>query len=171
MGSFKFYPLLFILIGFTSIAFAQTTGNADANLNIIIPISITNDTELNFGNILASGSQGNVIVAFNGTRTRSGGATFISSSPGTVSAAQFTVNGQVNATYSITLPNNSAVKLTKPGGTNMTVRQFKHSLGSTTPKLNSAGTQVFTVGATLRVNANQSPGFYSSTFNITVAYH
>lgn len=169
MGNFKFYPLLIILLGLTTVAFAQT--EADANLNIVIPIAIENNTELNFGIIVASGSAGTVRITPTGTRSRTGGATFISSMPGTVSAAQFTVNGMSNATYSLTLPSNTAVRISSPGGVDMQVRQFRSSLDSQAPKLNSSGTQTFTVGATLRVNANQAPGIYTGTFNITVAYN
>lgn len=82
MGNFKFYPLLIILLGLTTVAFAQT--EADANLNIVIPITIENNAELNFGNIMVSGSAGTVILTPTGTRSRTGGATFISSMPGTV---------------------------------------------------------------------------------------
>lgn len=173
MGNIRFYLVLFILLGFASVAFAQSspTATADASLNIIIPISIENNTDLNFGNIMASSTAGTVRLNPNGNRSRTAGATFISSSPGTVSAAQFTVSGQPNCTYSITLPANNAVLLTRPGGVNMQVRPFRHSLGSATPKLDASGQQIFTVGSTLRVNANQAPGLYTGEFQVTVAYN
>lgn len=174
MENLKFYPLLFILLGFTTVSLAQTSSTATANASatIITPLTIENNRELNFGNIMASSTSGRATVDPNGTRTASGGISFLASMPGTVSSAQFTVNGFANSTYSITLPkNNSGVVLAKEGGEDMRVVQFKHSLGSTEPTLNSSGTQTFTVGARLRVNANQAAGLYTGEFPVTVAYN
>lgn len=139
---------------------------------IIKPISIENDRDLRFGNIVPSSALGTVIVTPAGARSRAGGATFIPSLPGIFSSAQFTVYGQANAAFTITVPANNIVVLTKSGGTDMKVRAFKHNLTSTSSrKIGPGGSKVFTVGATLNVNANQNPGMYTGTFNITVAYN
>lgn len=171
MKKINFFLLLIFTIKFTTGAFAQTA-TADASLRILIPISIVNNTELNFGYILASNSAGRVTLTPAGVRSRTGGATFLPSLAGPVSVAQFTVTGEPNATFTITLPNNSALKLSKPGGVDMRVQTFKHSLTSTSSrKLSPTGVKVFTVGATLRVNASQSPGAYTGEFHVTVAYN
>ncbi len=171
MRGINFYLLLVIIFGFTTVAYSQTS-TAAASLKILIPLSIVNDTDLNFGNMLSSNLAGTVKLTPAGGRTRTGGTTFLPSLPGTVSAAQFTVTGQPNASFTITVPANNTVKLSKSGALDMKVQTFKHSLTSASSrKLSSSGIKTFTVGATLNININQAAGFYLGTFNVTVAYN
>lgn len=171
MRRVKFFLLIIIIFRFTTEAFAQTA-TAHASLRILIPISIENNTELNFGYILASNSAGTVKLTPAGLRTRTAGATFLPSLAGPVSVAQFTVTGEPNATFTVSVPPNNTVKISKPSGLDMKVQTFKHSLTSASSrKLSPTGLKVFYVGATLSVNAKQSPGAYSGTFNVTVAYN
>lgn len=171
MGTIKFYPLFIILITLSTASFAQTVGNESAAATIFQSLSIENNVGLNFGDIIPSNAAGRVTVAYDGSRTGNNGISFIPSSPGTVSAAQFTVTGAPNAAYSITLPNNNSVTLSRSGGVDMRVVQFNHSIGAATPTLDVNGSQVFTVGARLRVNANQASGLYSGEFQVTVTYN
>ena len=173
MRNIRLYLLLFIILGFTKVSSAQSSATEYALATTIIkPISIENSRDLSFGNILSSSSAGTVVITPAGARSRSGGATFIPSLPGIFSSAEFTVYGQANAAFTITVPANNTVVLTKSGGIDMKVRAFKHSLTSTSSrKIGSGGSKVFTVGATLNVNAKQNPGMYTGTFNVTVAYN
>jgi hypothetical protein len=88
---------------------------------------------------------------------------------GTVTAASFTVTGEGNSTYSITLPS-SAITLTSPSGT-MSVQNFV-STPSNTGTL-SSGTQEIKVGATLNVSAAQAAGTYTNASGlfVTVNYN
>jgi hypothetical protein len=90
----------------------------------------------------------------------------LSSSP--FSAAPFSVTGENNASFNITLPANNTVQLTRTGGTEkMNVNSFTHNASL---QLSGTGTATFKVGATLEVNANQVAGEYSGSFSVTVAY-
>jgi len=151
---------------------AQTNVQASASseATIITPLAIVKNVDLNFGNIVAAPTSGVVTVATNGTRSKTGGVTLPAATPGTISAAKFTVTGLANATYSITLP--SAFNITRSGGTEtMEVSAF---VSNPTPTgLLTGGTQELFVGASVAVGANQAAGTYvnATALTITVAYN
>ncbi|MBS4043494.1 MAG: DUF4402 domain-containing protein [Chitinophagaceae bacterium] len=153
-------------------SFAQATASATATATIVTPISITKNIDMNFGNISVTSSGGTVILDPNGTRTKTGGIT-LPIITGTVTAAQFTVSGQGNYTYDITLPSSSVVL--SSGANSMNATSFTCSIGTTAGSLSagSPGTQTFNVGATLAINANQPSGSYTTAtpFNVTVNYN
>lgn len=161
-----------LALGFTTNVNAQASATATATATIVAPISITKNTDMNFGNIaVQAATGGDVILAAAGTRTRTAGVT-LPAVPGTVSAAAFTVDGEVSYTYDITLP--STVTLTRTSGSEtMTADEFTSSIGITAGELDGSGTQDFTVGATLAVAAAQVPGVYVSgtPFTVTVNYN
>jgi hypothetical protein len=150
-----------------SIAFAQNTATATANATarIITPISISKTADLNFGDVVASGSAGTVVLSTAGARSTTGGASLGSGSA--VSAAAFTVSGQGSATYAITLPASATVT---SGPNTMTVNAFT-SNPSGTGTLSGGGSQNLNVGATLNVGVSQPTGTYSGTFDVTVTYN
>ena len=161
--------LAIIVLGFAATSFAQVTATASTTATIITPIAIEKDVDMNFGNIAVSPTLGGtVVLPTSGSRTKTGGVT-LPVVTGTVSAASFTVTGEGNSTYSITLPS-SAITLTGPSGT-MTVENFV-STPSNTGTLNS-GTQEVKVGATLNVGAAQAAGTYTneSGLFVTVNYN
>lgn len=150
---------------------AQATAQASADATIVTPISITKNVDMNFGNVAVSAiNPGTVILAPAGTRTTGGGGgVTLPATTGTVTAADFTVTGNGNYTYAITLP--SSATLTRVGFTEtMTANTFT-STPSGTGTL-SGGTQNLKVGATLNVAAAQVAGLYTcSSFNVTVNYN
>jgi hypothetical protein len=149
----------------------DATGIAESNATIITPISIIKNVDLAFGNIVASGTDGTVVIGTDNSRNFTGGATAFANSTGDPLAAKFTVLGAVNATYSIVLTN-TEFDLTRDGGTEtMEVNTFVTSPDATGTL--TGGTQEIFVGATLEVGANQEPGFYENTsdLEITVAYN
>ena len=161
------------LVGFATTSNAQATATATATATIVTPISITKNTDMNFGNVAVQASTGGTVVLTPaGTRTRTSGVT-LPATVGTVAAAAFTVNGTGTYTYAITLPS-SALTLTHSGGAGtgtMTADNFT-STPSATGAL-TAGAQNITVGATLNVAAAQAPGVYLSSpgFDVTVNYN
>lgn len=128
--------------------------------------SISNAAGLQFGQLVASASAGTVVLAPNGTATASGGV-ILGNAAGRA-AASFTVTGNANATYAITLPSTS---VTLASGTDsMTLDSFT-SNPSGTGMLSSGGSQALTVGATLHLGANQPAGSYSGSFSVVVVYN
>jgi len=165
----KVLTIGFCLLGilFTSSAFAQATATANASATIVTPISITKNSDMNFGNIATDGTVGTVILSPAGGRTFTGGVT-LPAVTGTVTAASFTVNGSGSYTYAISLP--STLTITS-GADSMIVNDFT-STPSSTGTL-SSGTQIINVGATLNLVASQAEGTYTSAtpFAVTVNYN
>jgi hypothetical protein len=146
----------------------EATEASDAAARIITILEITNDGSLHFGDIVPSAAAGTVTVSPAGARTKDGGVTLLSQYT-THQPAQFTVNGQDEAEYSINLPTDTPepVKLSLTGADDMEVTAFTHNAVGEL----DGGSEQFEVGATLNVNASQAPGLYQGTFNVNVIYN
>ena len=162
------------LIGFAASSNAQVSATADAEATIVTPIAISKTADMNFGNVAVSTSAGTVVLApATDARTTTGGIT-LPVVTGTVQAAAFTVSGQANYTYAITLPG-SALTIENAAADLMTVGTFT-SFPSATGTLSGAGSQTLKVGGTLNVAGSQAAGVYSSNtaaeeFTVTVNYN
>ena len=165
----KLFTAAVIALAFSFSANAQATATATATATIVTPISITKNTDMNFGNIsVQAGTGGTVVLAPAGTRTRTAGVT-LPAVTGPVTAATFTVLGSGTYTYAITLP--TTATLTHSGLVETMTASAFTSTPSGTGTL-AAGTQDIAVGATLTVAAGQLPGVYvSSNFDVTVNYN
>ena len=155
-------------------AFAQSSTQAQADVIILRPLSFFRVNDLDFGDIIASGTAGTVRLAPDGTRTRTGGATLAGNGG---EPARFAGLGTPNRQVNISLGSNT-IWITGPGP-RMRVRNFEigstpTAILSTTPTrftiASALGNYNFPVGATLEVGANQTPGDYSGTFTITLNY-
>ena len=159
------------LVSIAGTTFAQQTSSATASASatVITPISISKTVDMNFGNVAVGSSLGTVVLATAGTRTSTGGVS-LPATTGSPTAASFTVTGQGNYTYAITLPS-TALTITDGASHNMTVTTFTSNPGSTGTL--SSGTQTLLVGATLNVGASQATGAYTSAtpFTVTVNYN
>ncbi|MEX0604489.1 MAG: DUF4402 domain-containing protein [Marinobacter sp.] len=133
----------------------------------LLDIAIENVQSLSFGNFVA-GTGGSVTISTSGNRNAGGGVILIPSAQGT--AAQFTVSGDPDATYTIQLPGNDFVSLTGPG-IDMPVNNFTSSPSGVGGQLGAGGSQDMSVGGTLSVGSDQAPGSYSGTFSVTVNYN
>ena len=132
------------------------------------PLSILKNTDMNFGTIAVSSAAGAVVLSTFGSRTASGGL-FLPSFTGTVSAAQFTVSGEPNYTYAITLPIDFTLYESGVGPASMVVNAFSTSAtGNLT-----VGTETVLVGATLNAGASQTAGSYTNAagFEVIVNYN
>lgn len=156
--------LLSTLPGYVTVQAASD--NAQVVAEVVITLSLVNQTDMVFGDIAASNAPGTVILSPDGSRITTGG-TFVNS---TVAggAAVFDVNGLPNAVYAITLPN--SVVLTGASGNSMVVDNFT-SQPSSTGLTDPGGEQNLFIGATLNVNSNQAVGSYSGQMSVTVVYN
>jgi hypothetical protein len=145
-----------------ALAQSSDTATADANATIIAAISLTNTVALDFGDIVQDASGGTVTVSSAGVLSTSGPVSL-----GGELAASYSVTGDASKSFAVTPPAGS-ITITEAGSDTMTVGTFTSSCltGCTLP-LGAGG---FSVGATLTVGANQTPGAYTGTFDVTVAY-
>jgi hypothetical protein len=159
---------------------ATTTG--DVSGYTIAPLGISKTTDFNFGSIIAGASSGTVVLSTASGRSVTGGTALASGA--SVSAALFSVSGEVDATFSIDFSSGAILKNTA-GTHSMTVDSYVAKVGSTANQsANYIGTLTtspvsLTVGATLHVgtSGNNPAGTYSTSnsggtpLTVTVAYN
>ena len=142
---------------------AQTDGNA--TVQVVGMFEIAPIADLRFGAIMQPAAPGNVTIASDGTVTTS--LTF-SAISGPRGPAIFVVRGEPNRRFLTLLPGPITIS---NGTSTMTVDQFR---SNTVPpgiaNLSSTGIYILNVGGRLKVGANQEPGSYTGTFDVTVLY-
>lgn len=157
---------------------AQTsTLGANANSVIVTPLSFVKDDDLEFGFMVRGTTAGTVVMAPDNTRTATGGVTL---APGPNRPSRFAGFGAQGQQVQVSVAANSITINRTGGGGSMTVDTFM--IGSaptwqnitTAPRTftigSSTGVFNFALGATLRVGANQAPGYYSGTFTVILNY-
>lgn len=166
-----FATLTLITIAAVSVhAQTEATATAASSANIITPIAIEKNVDLVFGNIVPSATEGTVVIATNGARSFTAGASAFANATGDPTAAGFTVTGETGATFSIVI-GNETITLANGDGINMTVDNITTNPAG--PGTLTGGTQTINVGATLTVGAGQAAGLYENNndLSITVAYN
>lgn len=161
--------LAFACLCLTLFAFSPTSQAATASANVtakvLIPITVSKSSDLGFGDVYPDiTSVGTVAIDASGNRTAGGAAAL---GPTAGAAAQFTVSGESNASYVLSLPI-TPITLNSAASDTMLVDNF---ISDGTGTLNGAGSQVINVGATLHIGAQQAPGDYTGTFDLTVNYN
>jgi hypothetical protein len=168
----KILGLGIVLAGLSTGVNAQATATATAAGTIISPISIVKDVNLNFGNMSSDGTVGTVVLsaAASPTRLASGGLTAVAATPGTVTAAKFTVTGNNGFTYLITVPTAPVSLVGTTAG--VTATSFTTDKASNIGSISTGTTDVFYVGATFNAPVLIAAGTYTSgNFNVTVNYN
>ena len=164
----KILPLSAAIFGMAmlpNMAQAATT-SASATAVVLTPIAISTTTNMSFGDVYAdNATAGTVVLATDGSRTVTGGATTGATAG---AAAVFAVTGNASATYAITLPTTDVTLVS--GANNMIVNTYVHDAGGA-PALDGTGNATFNVGATLNVGAAQAPGTYTANFNVIANYN
>ena len=171
------FAAIIMIAGFSSKVMAQATENTAAAATIIAPITITETAALNFGTLaVLAATPGTCVLSTTGTRTPNGGVNLSAQAP-TSSNAAYNVGGANNTTYAISF---GAPSITVDDGgaplhtmvvDNFLARTASAGANGLTGTLNGSGADAFTVGATLNVNNGQTPGTYTGTFDVTVAYN
>jgi hypothetical protein len=153
---------------FASPALAQTTASepAEARGTVLLPLTLTEDANLDFGTVLASAAAGTVnINSDSGARSVTLGVTGVAINPGhrALFTGYGTPNTQVN--LSLTFP---AFLVSGANVVGVNALSFD-SLGAIRT-LNAAGTFQVGVGGDFAIAANQPNGLYTGTFTVTAQY-
>ena len=134
------------------------TQTANAEVDIIAAVQLTQNDFLDFG-IIASGAVGGTVTLPAATGTiNCGGLVCV----GTATRGRFTVNATAGQNIAVTLP--STVTLTS-GGNSMVV-----SLSPVPIIAMTTASQQFFIGGSLVVSAGQPAGAYSATYPVTAEY-
>jgi hypothetical protein len=118
-----------------------------------IPISITKNSDLNFGSIVA-GSTTKVIAPGSSENSEN---------------ASFTIQGDPNVLFNIILPNTTTLFLNGSGPQSLQVNTFV-SNPANSGSLNVSGIRAVYVGASLNVPLTTTRGNYSGAFTVEVVY-
>lgn len=146
-------------IGLGATAADAATANASARAKLLSQVTVTQQTDLEFGTIVAGTSASTVAINAFGARTCGAGL----ACTGTTTAAAFLVTGTAGRIVTVSVP----AAITLSNGTDT----MNASLAASAPGLLlGVGGASFTVGGTLDVGANQVDGDYSATFTATVDY-
>ena len=166
MKSIKIFTIALVALGFSVNTFAQSTATASSTALFLVPISITKNTDMNFGTLASSATAGTAVLSTSSVLSKTEGVTIVS---GTPTAAQFTVTGEGSKTFSVSRP--ASIELTGPASATLTLT-LADDLSGTTGTL-SSGTKVIKVGGTLAVPANTVAGTYSNATGlyVTVNYN
>ncbi len=160
----QFFVLLLMLSIHIPAYAAVATATVTADITSTITVRTING--LIFGDIASGAAAGTLAMSTAGVRTTTGGVTVNTAIAG--SPAAFDVQGDPNATYSITLP--AAVILTSGSSNTMVVDNFISS-PAITGVIGVSGQQTLFIGATLNVSGNQALGAYSGLLTVTVDYN
>jgi hypothetical protein len=161
--------LLFLLAAALSLGSAARAGAQTCNATNDPSIAIIRTADLNFGELGATATAGTAVIdAATGGRTVTGGVVGTGT---TFNAAAFAIllcGVAGPKRFDILLPA-GAVTLAGPSGATMTVDTFTANPGPTNISGSTITTTGVSVGGTLYVGANQTPGSYTGTFSVIVA--
>lgn len=141
------------------------TRSGTANAVTLRPLSLVKTEDLDFGTVISGPTAGTVTINANtGARTTTGGAV---ASGGTPRRAEFQGVGRLGILSIVSI--SPAPTLTNGSGGSMTSTLAVEG-GTGIRLFTGTGVQIFRVGGTINVGANQPAGDYSGTFSLTVNY-
>jgi hypothetical protein len=158
---------------------SEATVSSTASASLLVAMSLSEASPLNFGSsLLPSIAGGTIVLHSNSTNQDYTGGVATSAATPAPSMAAFNVVGTGLETYAIVLPSLITVWHTSisTGVHTMDINSMTSLFNgavsnATTSTLESNGTDSFTVGATLNVQEDQIGGQYSGTFQVSVDYN
>lgn len=178
----SFYPriicgLFLLLVALTSAPAAYAkNASGQTNVTMVSALSLVKDSDLNFGDLIASNAAGTVIVDPDSVRSASGGTI---TAGGTVSAARFQGFGLGGQRVKINPPKGGYTLLHSDGVATLNMRDMTYAVDNVITlgrgnsgqyRITGVGPFTIRVGGTLDVGANQLPGTYTGTFEVRVNY-
>ena len=132
---------------------------------ILVPLTLTKITDLDFGTVISSSSSGTVSIAADGSgQSVTGGVTPVSSATG--ARAQFAGAGTPNEEVNLFLAPPASLK--DGNGNSLPISM---NLESTSVVIDATRAFFVGVGGTVTVGANQPDGLYSGTFTVLAQYN
>jgi hypothetical protein len=148
-------------------AFAAATNQATAQafINIVSPITVTKNADLNFGTIV--GPFSGEVVHVDSTGARTCPAT-LTCSGATVAAASFTVSGTAGQNIVLTLP---TTPITMNGSVSGTLSlDVTGDEPATSQTLDASGNYTFGIGGKVTIPTGTADGLYTGDIDVTANY-
>jgi len=168
---------------FTPVPAAAQQDNAVMRSQIHGAATLSNDADMDFGQIMPNAGGGTVVLSPSPapTCTTTGGLI----RTGTCKAAMFIGFAFYQADLRVMRPSGNSITLIGPAGATMVVDNFTFGSTGTTVYLGANGNSpnhrfrsdaldgvfAFYVGGRLNVGGNQLPGIYNGTFEIRITYN
>lgn len=172
---------IIMIAGLTNRVMAQTsaTENTAAGAVLIVAMGLTETAPLHFGSMVLTSALGGTceLPSNSTTRVFTGGTATSAATPVATNAA-YNVTGTGLESYALTLPATTTVTHTSVSSgvytmdiTLMKARFLGAGADAVVSALASDGTDSFTLGGTLTIEANQVGGIYAGAFDVTVDYN
>jgi Mat/Ecp fimbriae major subunit len=135
------------------------TATGDSEATVLQSLSVSKGVALNFGKIVAGSAASTVELTVAGSRNCGVGLTCL----GNAALGDFTLTGYAGQGVSVSTDGSA----TLTSGSNSMTTTLVPSAATLTL---TGGTAILKIGGTLSVGANQAPGVYTGTYNVTVNY-
>ena len=138
---------------------------------IIVPLSVCETEQLNFGNIINETGGGKVLISPEGERIVDGEVT---ATDGLFSAGKFLIVGEPGKLVTVVLPQQSLTITRDKGGEELTVDDFTSDVPEDGTEIEkSSGKAEISIGATLHVGtwAESPEGFYTGSYQVMFSYN
>jgi hypothetical protein len=146
----------------------SVSADVSASATLVRTLAVASTTGLSFGTIAPSAAAGTVVIAADGARSATGGATLLSANAG--SAGGVSLVGTASLAYTVSMPN--TVTLTASGGSaTMTLGSLTTNLAAGGGTLNATGNGSFSIGGTLSVGAGQAVASYAGVLPVTITWN
>ena len=176
--------ILFYIIIFTLNVSAQsgaTVSATGASADLLVAMTLTENSSLSFGSSLLTDALGGTVVLPSNSTTRvyTGGTATSAATPAPTNAS-YSVTGTGLETYALVLPTTTTVTHTSistgtdPYTMDITLMKARFNgagADAIISTLSAGGTDSFTLGGTLTVQASQVGGKYTGTFQVSVDYN
>lgn len=159
-----------------------STANGDAQAQVVAPLIVTRESDLEFGAVFAGGNAGTITVSPAGGTTFAGGAqpACVAEACFEARPAQFAVRGEAGRSYVVAVPLRITATGTITDGsgraamplsvTAIEVRSASRPAEGPGGQLNLNGQDRFEVGGTLELPANLPSASYRATIPVIVTY-
>lgn len=165
-----------VMAGTSGAAFAQAsaTQSTTGSTRILQAISITKQSDLEFGSIVRPATAGTntiTIDATTGARALTGTGAGALAAGTNSGRATYTVTGEGGQSFSITPDSTFNMNRVGGGGTIAVNVSASAATGALSGAIGSSGTANFGVGGNFDVADTTATGNYTGTFNVVVAYN
>ncbi len=157
----KIFALAVAVLGFSASTFAQSSETASSTATLVVPLSISLTTDMDFGVVASSATAGTIVMSNAGAVSQTGGSSVIS---GSTTTAVFHVTGEGSESISVAYPTTLSLAGSVSGA--LSLSSIAADCGNSTTL--SSGAKDIKFSAVLNIPANTIAGVYSNATGLLV---